>query len=327
MRGYGLLCVGTLLLFGGLLSGCSAADGKWPSLMTDQERAAGKLATPATPAAPATNTPALSALPGAPPVIPMGETPQAPAAVPVLPASLSPAVSRLEQEGRAFEFTLERLSQNRQTLAAARLAATGKAAGSPERLALQKATRQQTQLMGALDDIRQSLQMVAGQLAVAGQSSTDVASTDVAEPMAWTGKLLTQVSAAREDKAPAPTLASVADGVQKLLAVYSRTDAAWVSQSEKLKASTAAVKRGDPERISWNQAQIDLTRVSQNAKSLEDVQEKLAQQAGDLAILSAGKADIAGPFQQIGAALVRIDRRLAENEALVAAARQTLERA
>jgi hypothetical protein len=327
MRGFPLLGLGIFVL-----SGCSAADGKWPSLMTDQERAAGKAATaPATAQRP--ETPAGSTAESLP-VIPMhsaAEAPaaqaqetQSPAADSPVAASLSPAVSRLEQESRAFDFTLERLAVNRQDLAAAQLAATGKASGSPERLALQAITRQQRQLKETLADIRHSLQMVAGQLARVGQSAE---AADIGVPLARTGKLLMRVSAAMAEKTAAPTTASLADGLQAVLAAYSRADAAWITQSAKLKASTAALKRGDPERISWNQAQVDLTRVSQNAKSLESIQENLARLAGDLAVLSSRGDDIAGPLQQIGAALVRIDQRLAENDALVTTARQTLERA
>jgi hypothetical protein len=322
MRGFALLGLGIFVL-----SGCSAADGKWPSLMTDQERAAGKATTvPATAQPPETPDGTTSQPLAGIPMAGVAQVPaaQVPAADSPVAASLSPAVSRLEQESRAFDFTLERLAVNQKDLTAAQLAATGKAAGSPERLALQAATRQQRQLIETLADIRQALQVVAGQLARAGQSGAEA---DIKVPLARTGTLLTRVSAAMADKTAAPTPASLADGLQAALAAYGRADSAWVTQSAKLKASTAALKRGDPERISWNQAQVDLTRVSQYAKGLESIQENLTRLAGDLAVLSSRGDDIAGPLQQIGAALVRIDQRLAENDALVTTARQTLERA
>jgi hypothetical protein len=300
-------------VFALLLTGCAAADGNWPSLMSDAERKGAKTATPPPASSPEPSVVPLAVIPKA------GETPPVPAAE-ALAAGLAPAVTRLQQEMRAFEYTLERLTQNQQALVVAKAAAAGKSAGSPEGLAHREAERRRTQLLATLDDIRETAGAVAGQLALAG-----LGGDAIAQPFLDTGKLLGRLAAA-QSLPDGPSLEKLTLGLTAAEKRLEGADRRWKTQAAKLRTSTAAAGKADPDRINWNQAQIDLTRVNQSARSMEAVRAELERLAGTVAVLAAAGTDVSALLVRVGTLLQQADQRLADNETLVADSRRLLER-
>ncbi len=298
-----------------LLGACSAADGNWPSLRTAQEQKGGLKPPPVS--GPASGQTATADAPL--PVIPMSG--QAGAKPDPITASLAPAVTRLEQEVRAIDFTLDRLAETGKSLAAAKAAAAGKPASAVETNAVQAAQQRRDQLLVDLDDSRDTVRSIAGQLAIAASNGETVS-----KPVTEAGKLLTRLSAARSAALTPPQPDQIAADIRKALQRFDAAETGWQAQAKKLRASTAAAAKNDPDRINWNLAQIELTRVNQSARGFGTTQDALEKIAGDLAILSATGSDVSAPLKETGALLARIRQRLAENDLLVRDMRKALER-
>ncbi len=298
------------LLCGLLLSGCAAADGKWPSLRTADEQK-GASASPAVPVAPSASADV--------PVTPVAGT-----APPVMEAPserLAPAVSRLQQEARALDFALDQLAKNQTDLVTAKVAAAGKPAKSPEVLVLRVAERRRGQLLADIADTRSASELALGDLAIAAASGESVD-----KPLAEAGRMLLKLARAIGGTAPVPESSALTAALNKTEQRFGEARTAWQAEAQKLRASAAAVKTGDPEDINWNRAQIGLTRVNQRAHGFEAVREEAGRIAGQIALRAASGAPVAEPLAQLGRLISQIDARLDENDQLVSTTRRALER-
>ncbi len=297
------------LLSGLLLSGCAAADGKWPSLRTAEEQK-GSTTSPAMPVPSATADV---------PVTPVAGT--APPAPEATSERLAPAVTRLQQEARALDFALDQLAKNQTAQIAAKAAAAGKPAKSPETLAMRAEERRRGQLLADIADIKSASELAIGDLAIAA-----VAGESVDKPLAEAGLMLLKLVRATSGTVPLPQINALAASLGKTEKRFVDARTAWQSEAQKLRASATAVKTGDPGDINWNQAQIGLTRVNQSAQAFETVREEAGQIAGQFALLAASGTQVSDPLARLGRLLSQIDALQAENGQLVNTTRRALER-
>jgi hypothetical protein len=288
------------------IGGCTAADGKWPSLMTPEEM--GTRSKPAT--SPASTPPSISK---DAPVIPL-------APVELMDAKLAPAITRLQQVERDIEFAVERLAAQQKLVDAARAAAVGQAASSPQAKKVKDEEARLGQIRTALVDDRLAAESAMAQLAMAATTEKNVE-----KPLREGGRLLAQISVLRGDLAKTPRLEELVVMIDKAGNDVASAENEWQQQAKSLRTLTATSKKLTPDDINWNQAQINLTRLNQSVKTLADIQGRLAAIIGHLAQQPDSSSDVMASVQKAGEILARIDRRLGENESLVQAARLKLE--
>lgn len=297
--------VKSLLVLAGLLGACTAADGSWPSLLGPQ-------ATRSTVPAAVVPGQAVGAQAVDIPVI--GAPTQAATQSGLMDVDVAPAATRLQQELRSVAFAVERLQSQQVSVEAAK-AASGAAAAK----ALKSDTAKLGQIRIDLADSRDSARAAAAELAIAA-----AAGKDVRLPLQDAAQVLLRVAAARGEATPLASLAQIEAATSRAEAGFAAADKTWQAQAKTLR-TLAPTKKLTPDDISWNQAQIDLTRINQTARSFATAQDQLASVAGDIALLATGAADTAPALQRAGRALAAIAARQAENEALVATTRQKLE--
>lgn len=172
------------------LQACASADGQWPSLLTAQERASGKIMTAQ---ASADDGAADGAADG------------------VVPASAqtAEAAARLVQLRRDFAAAQERWASLKADADRAIAQTQGGEAGStrtgPVWAAAQLAVSRMNNAAVRFDELRASTDQVAGDLAVQAAQGQQVSG-----PLADTGRLIARIQQAREDQLQAATQAAAA---------------------------------------------------------------------------------------------------------------------
>jgi hypothetical protein len=274
------------LIFG--LGACSAADGKWPSLLTSAQK---------NPSA-SSSDPAFSGVP----VIGANNTSVAPSTAIVV--ALQPMEARLEQEARAFEFAKTRLVDLRAAVVAAPKSRVAKNQLDGFRIDL---TDQRASILAVLADIAmQPASPMRDRLAL--QAGTQLAALDI---------VLTQEGIAAE-----ASLLQTKVVVQK----FQRAQLEWKNQAKTLRTSLSAVKVRGPDDSAWNAAQIELTRVNQTAKQFTENVRNLERTLGRLVVDALPSKNIGAEFNSIGDQLRAIAIADTDNFALLQEARTLLEK-
>jgi hypothetical protein len=167
------------------LAACAGRGSDWPSLMTADERRTGKAAIAAPPApAPAT----APAEPAAPP------PPPQPVVVDTAAAALVRAqIARLSEARRDAEYISARWQKQRLVLAESLKAIKSKGPADSNWNKAQLELTRLNQIAAEWDDLTTVLNGVAGQLAVGAHGGAVIAA-----PLAETGALLAQTSAAKQ---------------------------------------------------------------------------------------------------------------------------------
>jgi hypothetical protein len=300
--------LGASLLNAGLLSGCTAADGKWPSLLSPQDIKGAPPAS-AAPAAPAASMADVPVVPITPP----------PAAAVTLDTSIAPAATRIQQEARGVAFALERLKDQQARVDALKTPQPAPAANSAAAKAIKAEALKLEQIRADLADSRDSTRMATAQLAVAA-----VAGTDVRPSLLEAAQVMTQIATARGENPAGQNLTQIDAATAAAESSFAAAEKTWLAQAKALRAILPKAKM-TPDDINWNQTQIDLTRINQSARSFSAIRDRLEIITGDIALLSASPADMRPALQRAGTILMRVAERLAENEALVAATRAKIE--
>ncbi len=283
------------------LGACSAADGKWPSLMTTKP-AGSAVAVP---------DPAFAA-------VPIIET--SPTVAPVALAqtiAVQPLAARLEQEQRGLAFALERLTDQRTALTAAQWAAQGQATKSAAALGAKAA---QKKMDGLQVDLGDQQFVVLGIISEIAMIAPSPARDDV---LRQGGTLLLALDNAfvREGIKPVVSV----DSAEAIFIKFDADKAKWQLQNKALQKSLAQVKVRGPEDAAWNAAQIDVTRMSQAAKTFSTSAQALEIYLGKLVRDFASGAVNAPAINAVATQLREIVAAENDNFAQLQGAREQLE--
>jgi hypothetical protein len=270
------------------LAACSAADGKWPSLLTTAQKNPSALV----------NDPAFSGVPV------IGANNPSAAPTPALGVTLQPMQARLDQESRAFEFAKTRLVDLRAAVVATPKSKTAKNQLDGFRIDL---ADQRASILTVLADIAmQPASPARDRLAL--QAGMQLLALDI---------VLKQEGAAAER----PPLK-----IEVVVQKFDRAQGEWKNQAQTLRKSLSGVKVRGPDDSAWNAAQIELTRVNQTAKQFSENARSLEYALGKIAIEALSSKIIGADFNAIGNQLQVIAKADSDNFALLQEARGLLEK-